>query len=193
MIWFSDAMTFISQRTQTVLNRVLQVIVLAYQAVAVLVFITALYLAIDWLRNPFIGGFFEHTFVLNGSDTSEQNKSWAMYENGFKVGDQLISVNGTPISNSDQLKQILGSSTVGSDVSIVMRTTAGLEKTVTIPLREFSSADRYAYFFIPEVLSLVFLLVSLWIFGLRRTEPAGRAFSIFTASLAIVIGGLFDL
>ncbi|HSG44675.1 MAG TPA: GAF domain-containing protein [Anaerolineales bacterium] len=58
---------------------------------------------------------------------------------------------------------------------------------------EFSSADRTAYFIMPEVLSLVFLVVSLWIFGLRRTEPAGRAFSIFTTSLAIAVGGLFDL
>ena len=193
MSGFSGAMRLISQQTQTVLNRTLQVIVLGYQAVAVLVFIAALYLAVDWLRNPFIGGFLEHTLVLNGSDTSEENKSWAMYENGFKVGDQLVSINGTPISTSDQLKQILGSSTVGSDVSVVIRTIEEGEKTVTITLQEFSSSDRYAYFFIPEVLSLVFLLVSLWIFGLRRTEPAGRAFSIFTASLAIAVGGLFDL
>ena len=186
-------MSFNSQRSQTTLNKILQIIVLGYQAVAVLVFIATLYLAIDWLKNPFIGGFFEHTFVLNGSDTSEDNKSWAMYENGFKVGDQLISINGIPISTSDQLKQILGSSTIGSDVSVVMRTTEGLEKTVTITLQELSSSDRYAYFFIPEILSLVFLLVSLWIFGLRRTEPAGRAFSILTASLAIAVGGIFDL
>ena len=40
---------------------------------------------------------------------------------------------------------------------------------------------------------LPIFLVSLWIFGLRRTEPAGRAFSIFTSSLAIVIGTLFNL
>ena len=37
------------------------------------------------------------------------------------------------------------------------------------------------------------MVVSLWIFGLRRTEPAGRAFSMLTTSLAIVIGALFDL
>jgi len=39
----------------------------------------------------------------------------------------------------------------------------------------------------------VFLVISLWIFGLRRTESAGRAFSIMTTSVAIVTGTLFDL
>src|SRR6185503_14777865 len=40
---------------------------------------------------------------------------------------------------------------------------------------------------------LAFLLISLWIFGLRRTEAAGRTFSVLTTSLAIAVGGLFDL
>ncbi len=86
-----------SQRFQTVLNRLLQGIVLVYQAIAVVVFIAGLYFAYDWLRDPFIGGFFEHTLVLNGSDTSEEGQQWAMYEQGFKLGDQLVSVDNREI------------------------------------------------------------------------------------------------
>ncbi|HEY5729920.1 MAG TPA: PDZ domain-containing protein, partial [Anaerolineales bacterium] len=185
-------MLYLSQRTQTVLNRVLQIVVLVYQAVAVLVFISTLYLATDWLRNPFIGGFFEHTLVLNGSNTSEEGKSWEMYEQGFDVGDQLVSVHGAPVSTSDELREILASKKVGEQVTVEVRTT---ETTVErkIFLQELSSADRTAFFYIPESLSFVFLIVSLWIFGLRRTEPAGRAYSLFTSSLAIVVSALFEL
>lgn len=188
-------MFYFSQKTQVVVNRVLQAVVLVYQAIAVVVFISILTTAGDWLKTPFIGGFFEHTLVLNGSDTSEENKSWAMYEQGFEVGDQLISVDGIPVQSSDQLKEILISHTVNDIVNVViLREDSPVpDAPVEIQLEEFSSADRTAYFIIPEVLSLVFLVVSLWIFGLRRTEPAGRAFSIFTTSLAIVVGGLFDL
>ncbi|MDX1412252.1 MAG: hypothetical protein R3351_08850, partial [Nitrospirales bacterium] len=186
-------MLFISERTQTVINRILQAIVLVYQGVAVVVFIATLTTAGEWLRAPFIGGFFEHTLVLNGSDTSEEGKSWQMYQKGFDVGDQLIAVDGVPVENSLQLKEILASHTVNDTIDVVIRTTDGAEKTAVIQLQEFSSADRTAYFIIPELLALVFLIVSLWIFGLRRTEPAGRAFSIFTSSLAIIVGGLFDL
>ena len=175
------------------MNRVLQGIVFVYQAIAVVIFILIITMAGDWLRTPFIGGFFEHSMVLNGSDTSEENKNWAMYEQGFDVGDQLISVDGVPVSNSVQLKNILSSHNVNETVDVVMRTTDGDDRTVEITLTELSSADRTAYFIIPQLLSLVFLVVSLWIFGLRRTEHAGRAFSIFTTSLAITVGGLFDL
>ncbi|HKI54628.1 MAG TPA: GAF domain-containing protein [Anaerolineales bacterium] len=145
------------------------------------------------MKTPFIGGFFEHTLILNGSDTGDENNSWAMYEQGFGVGDQLISVDGVPVGNSAQLHEILSSHAVNDTVDVVIRTTDGEDKSAIIPLIEFSSADRTAYFITPELLSLVFLVVSLWIFGLRRTEPAGRAFSIFTTSLAIATGGLFDL
>ena len=78
-------------------------------------------------------------------------------------------------------------------VTVEVRTTDGTLAEAEITLQEFSNADRYAFFYIPEFLSFVFLTVSLWIFGLRRSEPAGRAFSIFTSSLAISVGSLFDL
>jgi len=186
-------MLYSSQRTQSLVNRTLQIVVLVYQAIAVVVFIATLTLSSEWLRVPFLGGFFEHTFVLNGSDTSEENKSWAMYTQGFEVGDQLVSVDGIGVNSSGKLLEIINSHTVNDTVEVVMRTADGGEETASIVLQEFSAADRTAYFILPELLSLVFLMVSLWIFGLRRTEPAGRAFSIFTASLAIVVGGLFDL
>ncbi len=181
-----------SQRFQAVLSKVLQSIVLVYQAVAIVVFIAALFLAHDWLKNPFIGGFFEHTMVLNGSNTSERGRDWALYELGFKLGDQLVSVNGRAVSNSDELKNILGSLPVNQAVPVVMRTPEG-EVEASVTLQPFSRSDQIAYFVMPAILSLVFLVVSLWIFGLRRTEPAGRAFSILTSSLAIGIGALFDL
>jgi len=184
---------FSSQRSQTVLNRVLQGIVLVYQIIAVVVFILGLFYAYDWLRNPFIGGFFEHTLVLNGSDTSEEGQHWAMYEQGFKLGDQLVSVDDREIISSSELMNILGAHFVGDTVPVEIRTSDGIVQKTNVTLRAFSSEDQFAYFVLPTFLSLVFLIVSLWIFGLRRTEPAGRAFSVFTASLAIVIGSLFDL
>jgi signal transduction histidine kinase/putative methionine-R-sulfoxide reductase with GAF domain len=186
-------MLYFSDRTQAVINRILQTTVLVYQVIAAAVFIFTLLMARQWLRTPFIGGFFEHTLVLNGSNTSDANKSWAMYQQGFEVGDQLISVDGIEVQNSAQLQKILGAHAANDTVNVVIRKTDGADKTAVIPLQEFPSTDRIAYFIMPEVLSFVFLMVSLWIFGLRRTEPAGRSFSIFTASLAIGVGGLFDL
>ena len=181
-----------SQRFYEVTNKATQLIVLAYQALALVVFVAGLYFSYAWLSNPFIGGFFEHTFILNGTQTRQVGQQWAMYEQGFEGGDQLLSVNGTPIKNANDLKNVLDSSVVSQDVAVEMRTQDGT-KSATLKLESFSATDRLAYFILPMVLSLVFLLVSVWIFGLRRTEPAGRAFTVFTSSLAIITGGLFDL
>lgn len=175
------------------MSRVLQVIVLLYQSVAVVVFIAGLYFAYDWLRSPFIGGFFEHTMVLNGSDTSVGGQHWAMYEQGFKLGDQLVSVDGRNVANSNDLLSILETRAVNDTVPVVIRASGDVLQETSITLMAFPAEDQIAYFVLPAFLGLVFLVVSLWIFGLRRTEPVGRAFSVFTSSLAIVIGSLFSL
>ena len=182
-----------SQRFYDVTNRATQFLVFGYQALAVIVFIGGLYLSYSWLSNPFIGGFLEHTFILNGTETREPGKQWALYELGFKQGDQLVSVNGKHITNSNDLKNILSDSVVSDEVTVEMLTSTGEKRSATVILQSFSATDRLAFFIMPMVLCLVFLIVSLWIFGLRRTEPAGRAFTVFTTSLAIVTGALFDL
>ena len=180
-------------RINTVVSKVMQVLVLVYQAIAVLIFVASLFLAYGWLKNPFIGGFFEQTLILNDIDTTEAGKHWALYEQGFKLGDQLVSVDGQIISSAKDLDAVLGSHRVGQTVPVTIRTVEGADRSVDVTLQQFPASDRISYFILPAVLSIVFLVISLWIFGLRRTEPAGRAFSVMTSSLAIVIGSLFDL
>ncbi|MGZ9234071.1 MAG: hypothetical protein ACXW4E_00975, partial [Anaerolineales bacterium] len=181
-----------SFRLNTVLSKVTQSIVLVYQGIAILIFIASLFFGYTWLQKPFIGGFFEQTMVLNGSDTTEAGKHWALYEEGFKIGDQLLSVNGRTISNAVDLERTLSSLTIGQTVPVVMRTEGG-DRAVDISLQPFPVRDQISYFAIPMLLSLVFLGLSLWIFGLRRTESAGRSFSMMATSVAIVTGALFDL
>lgn len=186
-------MTYPSLTSRNFLNRPLQIIVLMYQFVAVVVFAASLYLAGGWLKVPFLGGFFEHTFILNGSNTVEQGKTWAMYAQGFRLGDQLLAVDGEPLTDAAQLKAMLETHAPGDQVTVTMRRADGTIATARIALQQLSPLDRYAYFYIPQFLGAVFLIVSLWVFGLRRTEPAGRAFSVFASSLAIGTCALFDL
>ncbi|HEX2993557.1 MAG TPA: hypothetical protein VHP14_01965, partial [Anaerolineales bacterium] len=180
------------QRFNTVLSKITQSIVWVYQFIAAGVFIASLILGSTWIRKPFIGGFLEQTLVLNDSQ-SQSDTLWTLYEAGFNVGDQLISVKDQPVTDTEDLDRILSSSVIGETVSVEMRTPEGEIRQAEITLRSFPVADRIAYFAVQAFLSLVFLLISLWIFGLRRTEPAGRAFSILATSLAIVTGSLFDL
>jgi signal transduction histidine kinase len=176
-----------------VLSKITQWIVLTYQVIAAIIFAASLILGLDWLNDPFIGGLFEQTMVLNGTDTREAGKHWALYEQEFKIGDQLVSVNGRSVSSGEDLHNTLIALQVGQTVPVEMRTSEGEIRTVDVTLESFSTSDRVAFFIIPMFMSAVFLGLSWWIFGLRRNESAGRAFSMMTTSVAIVIGALYDL
>jgi hypothetical protein len=118
------------------------------------------------------------TLSVNCQHTGKRANSGPC-EQGLKQGDQLLSVNGTPIASSSDLKNILETSAVTQTVTVEMRTPEGEVRPATITLQPFSATDRLAFFILPMVLSLVFLIVSGWIFGLRRTEAPGRAFTVF--------------
>ena len=84
-----------TQSPNQVFNRILQAVVLLYQGVAVVAFILSIIFAVRWLNQPCIGGFFESTLVLNGTGRNNtQQQPWALYEQGFGFGDQLIAMDG---------------------------------------------------------------------------------------------------
>lgn len=182
-----------SLNVNSLVNRGVQSAVLVYQGMAVLVFVLALILGIRWLNQPFLGGFFEHTMLLNGLDSRNGDAQWQMYAHGYGFGDQLMTVNGQPVSNSSELNDALKQLSAGQTVPVLLMTAEGDLRPASITLERFTTADQIAYFYMPAFITLVFLAIGLWIFGFRRTEPAGRAFSLIASSLGISIGALFNL
>ena len=177
--------------SNSLIGRMPELLVLFYQGIAVAAFAFSIYFGLRWLSLPFLGGFLEHSMVLN--DSSKNDPAWALYSNGFVFKDQLISIDGTSITNSDELRAFLSSAKVGQTVQVEMDNPSVGRKSAEITLIEFPAKDRFAYFILPTIIGAVFILIGLWIFGFRRTEPAGRAFSILASSLGIAIGTLFNL
>ncbi len=177
----------------TVVSRSLQLLVLLYQGIAVVVFGFSIYFGFRWLDQPFLGGFFEHTLVLNNSDTTIEGEQWDLCRQGFSLGDQLVSLNGQSVTSAAELDNALAPLQVGQSATLVLNDPDEGLKTTNVTLRAFSAEDRFAYYILPTVIGAVFILVGLWIFGFRRTEPAGRAFSVLASSLGIAIGTLFNL
>jgi len=180
-------------RLNLTLSRLLQIVVFTYQISAIAIFLVSLYLAWNWLQNPFVGAFFEPTMVMNGGGPSAEGAKWPLYDQGIQHGDQLISIAGREIHNAEDMRQTLAGFYAGETVPVVVRTVEGKTITYEIELQRLPQADLIAYLVIPSVISIAFFALSLWIFGLRRTEPAGRAFTLFASSMAIVTGTFFDL
>lgn len=179
------------QRSGDLLSRVLQWMVLVYQVMAVAVFLLGLYFAGGWMRQPFLGAFFEHTLVFNGTGVAG-DEAWALYEQ-VVVGDQLIAINDMSVKSYDDVQTILSTRFAGESVQVKVLSENGTEKVFDVVLSNFPDASRTLYFIFPAILSAIFLIISFWIFGFRRTEVAGRAFSVFTSSLAIITGAYFNV
>jgi len=180
------------RRSNVTLDQILQILVLTYQVVAVVVFVAGIYLGSQWIKTPFIGAFYEHTMIFNGVGPVDPSEAWGLYRQ-VNLGDQLLSVNQQTVRSTGEVQRILAEFFPGETIPVAVRQRDSQEQTLDITLHAFPSSEQTVFFIIPSTLSLLFLGVSIWIFGLRRNEPAGRGFSLFASSLAIVTGSLFDL
>lgn len=91
------------------------------------------------------------------------------------------------------MQQALASRKPGEAVSVTIRTPAGEVHTDKLKLQALFPSDLITYVYIPYLVGWMYLVISLWIFGLRRKESARRALALFAASTAIISAGLFDL
>ena len=175
------------------LSNILTWIVLIYQAVALFIFFACIYLAINWIREPFIGSFYEHTLVFVDTGPTQKGSAWE-FNALVSSGDQIVAVDHTPVqTQADVRKVINGKHLPGDVIPLTIRFINGEVRDLDITLHLFPSQGVNLYFIVPTVISMLFLIFSLWIFGLRRNEPAGRAFSLFTSSIAIATGAFFNI
>ncbi|MCX6079458.1 MAG: GAF domain-containing protein [Chloroflexi bacterium] len=185
------------------LDRISQYMVIIYQAIVVLAMIAIPFWAFRFFQQPFIGVFVEHTMLTNGVGPDSNSVNWPIYDQGLRFGFQLVSIstldaNKNPIQIIEpkrfgQIENLLKDSNPGQLISTTFRSPQGKLQTYTVPLNWFSFADQLRFFYLPYLVGMVYLTVSLWIFGLRRSESAGRAFSILASSVALVVGGLLDI
>lgn len=181
-----------SERFKQILNRVMPVVVLVYQGAALAAFLIVPFLAYNWLRLPFLGGFIEQTMIVNQVRPSER-AAWPLLEYASEFGYQVVSVAGTGTPRASDLQAALKDFSVGDRIEVQLRNPSGQVETHTITLQSFPVNDQVAYLYVPYLIGLVYLGIGLWIFSLRRAESTGRAFALFATSVAIASGTLFDL
>ncbi|MEW6092701.1 MAG: GAF domain-containing protein [Chloroflexota bacterium] len=183
---------FHSERLNRFTNRFLQIIVLVYQGLALVMFIIVPFLAYNWLRLPFLGGFIEQTMMVNLVNPAEP-EAWPLLDYVPGLGYRVMQVAGVETPRTSDLRAVLSDLSAGVTVSVTLLAPSGQTETHEITLHTFPVRDQISYLYIPYLIGLVYLGVSLWIFGLRRAQTAGRAFALFASSVAVACGALFDL
>src|SRR5512146_2631741 len=102
---FTDALR--AERSRLVLARLLRVGATIYQAVALVAFVAALFLANGWLKMPFLGALFEQTMLFNGAPPTGEADTWDLYNQGVRFGDRLVSVDNVPARDTAVVQQVL--------------------------------------------------------------------------------------
>ena len=184
---------FKSRRLYEILNKVPQVLVVIYQGLALVIFLTVPFFAWIWFKTPFIGAFVEQTLVINGVGQKDGSATWKLLADNPGFGNQVIQISGTEIHASTEMQQVLEKHLPGDALPVVIRKIDGSIETYTVTLHTFPQDGLLPYLYLPLLISFVYLGVSLWIFGLRRSEAPGRAFALFASSLSIGSGALFNL
>ncbi len=182
-----------------ILQRVVTGIVLLVSALYVL----TLFLANNWLQRPFIGAFIEKADLFNDV-RSQGSDAFPAFKADIEPRDHLLAVDGLPVPNSLALARVLVQRQPGEGVTLTIarevrdedgQRTGAPDETLTFPLTltTFTPSDLLTLFIAPYALGLVYLIIGLWVFWVRRGEMAGRVFALFCAVAAAAIGLIFDL
>jgi signal transduction histidine kinase len=172
---------------------ILLALTFVYQGVALVAFLILPFLAINYINMPFIGAFTDNTLVTNGVGPQPAPASWSLFSQGVGFGDQIVLADSQPVRSYTEFRSILLRHYPGETIPLVLRSPSGGEKEYLVTLSKFSFQDQVTYLFIPYSVGLVYLVISWWIFGLRRSETAGQAFIFFATSAAVASAGLFDI
>lgn len=176
-----------------------QALALGYILLGLLTFLMAPFLALEWMRAPFIGAFVEQTMLFNGSPPAGDPQTWPAYHQGLRPGAggaayyQLQAIDGAPVRSAAEMHEVLRQYKPGQTVALQVQAAGGAVEEYRVPLATFSTGDRLTYFYFPYLIGLVYLGAGVWVFAVRRSHASGRAFATFCVSVALGLGLLFDL
>ncbi len=174
-----------------VLPRAVATFTILYQIMAILAFGVFMVAALEWFRLPYIGALVDNTLVVNHLPASFPGSLNARSQ-GVRFLDQVVAIDGQPVSTAREFIAVLKERQVGDEVALQMRSPDGALKTENMRLKPFPVRDRYTVFIVPYLVGLVYLGSGLWVLSLRRADAAARSFALFTASVAVGFAGMLD-
>jgi len=197
----------ITQGTQTprCQSNVIHLALSAAIVLAVIVNLVAPVLAWQWIRNPFVGVFLEPTLII--SDV--HNPTWPGQQAGLRNADRLLAIDGQPVTTGRELAAVLNQGQPGQTVTLTVEKdpakpvarggqTEGefpLAEVIElkVPLISFPLVDFLRAFGFPYLIGLIYLLLGIAVYRMRRNERSGQVFALFTVVFAIFAGSFFDV
>jgi signal transduction histidine kinase len=194
------------------------VIVGIISAVMLIIYLTS---AVQWRQRPFIGVLFTPLLAVDTSQPVS-DATWPGLAAGLQTGDHIVAVNDQPLftpsnegriilnSASDyegawsQFHTTMASLAPGDEVTVQFNrapnnvepcatasTLGDCQVTLTVDL--FPDGDFVGYFIVPFITAIATYVIGLGTLWLRPNQPAARLMSVIAFTLAVLLGGLFDI
>ncbi|MCU0488597.1 MAG: hypothetical protein MUE67_06570 [Anaerolineales bacterium] len=164
--------------------------VLAAFAIALYALILAPVSALRFSRRPFPGFMLEQTLVISGTS----GVGWTGQELGLVFPQRVIALDGQPVPDAAAYEQFLQSRQVGQTIQVRTESPQGeVWDVFGVRLIQFPGRDFLRLFWLPYSIGLVYIALGVWIYWLRGSTGAGRAFAYFCASASIVNSLMFDI
>lgn len=182
-------------------NVAAQALVFVCLLLAVAVYVVIPFLASAWIQTPFVGALLDPTMVFNGVGPVTESAGWDAYRQGMRleqdsngqpVSYQLQQAGGNAVRRWEDLRDVLSALQPGDSLALELRSSGGEQRALTVQVSSFPVQDQLRFFVLPYGVGFVYLIASLWVFFIRRTQNSGRIFSIFCAAMALAVGLLFD-
>jgi len=186
-------------------SRMIHLVISAAVVLALFVNLLAPLLAWQWIRNPFVGVFLEPTLVI--SDV--HNPAWPARQAGLRNADRLLLIDGQPIATGRELAAVLSQRQPGQTVTLsvekdpVTRVAGGSEPEggpppaevieLKTPLITFPLVDFLRAFGFPYLLGLIYLMLGIAVYRMRKNERSGQVFALFTVFFTIFAASFFDV
>jgi PAS domain S-box-containing protein len=155
---------------------------------AAIVLILAPFWAVQWLKLPFIGMFFEPNNVARLLESD----NWPPELQRVREFDQLTAINNRPVTNARERNAALAQNGF-SPVSLTFASQDGESYQIIVTPWRFSGFELVNWFGVPYLVGVAFLLIGLWAYRLGWQRRSGRAFLIFTAAFSITTATYFDM
>lgn len=174
-------------------NRVVPTIVTIYVMTAALIYLAIPVVAYTWHQAPFLGAFMEHSLVFIGAGP-ERSPAWdPLNLDEDPHAYQLLAIEGQKVPSTWALPGILKKYESGESVELTVQSRSGLETSLEVELQTFPAQALTKFLYIPYGVGLIFLISAIWVYLQRQASERGRSFVVFSSSVAILTGALFDL
>ncbi len=169
-----------------------KVLLISAFALAIVANLIAPWLALRWVRVPFMGVLVEHTMVVS----SMHGQGWSGWLAGLAGPDRILEVNGQAVSNAAELERVLKAAGPGSQVTLTVESQEGAgwsQRRVNVTLMDFPRRDFISFFWLPYFIGLIYLALGLWVYYLKGNTRGGQSFGFFCACSAIFTASFFDM